>query len=235
MVQQLRSLGWIAYDLKRGETWYRVRLTGALLQPPSNLQENGPSDLEVASKPLEVEYARAPHQKRESGRVEPPRLGGSKKLEGTRKSEQQRAGAPAREEPAAAFTEGALQDLLRTLEAAGWRRAQVDAARRSPALAHAWLAHAEQHADSNPGGYAWAGFDSGQPPVGNGSESTKPPLDLVLTTWMRNVGWNYHDWSTCEAEIAEDEKRRDEVLSFEARQALFELWNELHVPFEVES
>jgi len=149
-------------------------------------------------------------------------------LEETEKKEQQQG-------PAAAFTEGALQDLMRTLEAAGWRKTQLAVARKDPTRARAWLAHAEEHATSNPGGYAWAGFDSGEAPAANGVGSPKVPLDIVLTTWMRNVGRHYHDWSTCEDEIAESEQRRGQELGFEARQALFELWNELHVPFEVES
>jgi len=129
---------------------------------------------------------------------------------------------------AAELTDEALQDLASDLEAAGWRRQQLDAARRKPDLARAWLDYAEAVATTNPGAYAWSGFQSGQkPPNSSNGTSGRPPLAKQLDTWMRNVGWNYHDWSTCEDEIAEYEQRAGQTLQPEDREQLKQLWEQL--------
>jgi hypothetical protein len=50
-------------------------------------------------------------------------------------------------------------------------------------------------------------------------------LTATLTVWIRNVAWGYHDWSTCEDEIAERERSHHVTLTVPQKQTLFELWD----------
>lgn len=56
-------------------------------------------------------------------------------------------------------------DLTRTLTQLHWRPHQIGKARQDPERAEAWVKAATERAADNPGGYAWAGFNSGEWPT----------------------------------------------------------------------
>jgi hypothetical protein len=122
------------------------------------------------------------------------------------------------EDPAAA------EALTRQLQDLGWRHPQITRAAAEPERAAAWAAHAAAHAATNPGGFAWAGFNTGEWPAPNGKPER--PLADVLEAFVRNAGWQYPDPAILD-EIDSHERKRGERLTDEQRDRVLAIAGEL--------
>lgn len=240
VLRALKSGGWIEFDPRAGQRRqpYVFRLTGArvLTSAPTSAPDP-PSGAEVTSAPPksggggtpDVEPSRLPHHFRTA---EVPGAQEEKREERRRAPAGAHEPAPAREadEPPPLEFEQAIARLGRLVPKQ--RTEALTAWRESEAGVRRCVEEAVAGGDRPAALFTSLIREGAHRPRGGGADG-RPPLQEVLAAWIRNVGRHYHDWRTCEDEIAEHEKRRDETLSFDGRQALFELWNELHVRVEV--
>lgn len=118
----------------------------------------------------------------------------------------------------AAF-EKALKDL-------GWRRWQISQAHEDPDRAYSWSVYAATHANGNPGGYAWAGFTSGDWPKTSAKEDTKMNVVDACQAFIESHGWDEtYDQDAMIEEFGRIERgRRTEGTIGNALQGLLEQW-----------
>ena len=82
----------------------------------------------------------------------------------------------------------AAGELRIELQELGWSERQVEAGTAEPDRARAWIKQAEQESHSNPGGYAWTGFRSGDDPTHTGARSVR----YTGARWVTGQGGGTH-------------------------------------------
>jgi hypothetical protein len=110
-----------------------------------------------------------------------------------------------------------LERLLREL---GWQPSLVQAARQNPELASQWAKAAfETPGIDNRGGYAWSGYQSGEPPpetVSPGTNLTSRNTDpAALERYVRAVAWQYEPASLVE-DLTERGATPEQISQLEA-------------------